>query len=28
VLCQPESLTARQMMKLVEFVTEREALPR
>jgi pilus assembly protein CpaE len=28
VLCQPESLTARQVMKLVEFITEREALPR
>jgi Flp pilus assembly CpaE family ATPase len=28
VLCQPESLTARQMTKLVEFLTEREALPR
>jgi pilus assembly protein CpaE len=28
VLCQPESLTARQITKLVEFVTEREALPR
>jgi pilus assembly protein CpaE len=28
VLCQPESLTARQVHKLVEFVTEREALPR
>jgi pilus assembly protein CpaE len=28
VLCQPESLTARQIMKLVEFITEREALPR
>ncbi len=28
VLCQPESLTARQITKLVEFITEREALPR
>jgi pilus assembly protein CpaE len=28
VLCQPESLTARQVMKLVDFITEREALPR
>ena len=28
VLCQPESLTTRQIMKLVEFITEREALPR
>lgn len=28
VLCQPDSLTARQITKLVEFVTEREALPR
>jgi Flp pilus assembly CpaE family ATPase len=28
VLCQPESLTSRQMTKLVEFLTEREALPR
>ena len=28
VLCQPESLTSRQIIKLVEFVTEREALPR
>ena len=28
VLCQPESLTARQITKLVDFVTEREALPR
>jgi len=28
ILCQPESLTARQITKLVEFVTEREALPR
>jgi pilus assembly protein CpaE len=28
VLCQPESLTARQINKLVEFITEREALPR
>ncbi|HEU0297550.1 MAG TPA: response regulator [Anaerolineales bacterium] len=28
VLCQPESLTTRQVNKLVEFVAEREALPR
>ncbi|MGB8980795.1 MAG: response regulator [Anaerolineales bacterium] len=28
VLCQPESLTARQITKLVEYVAEREALPR
>jgi pilus assembly protein CpaE len=28
VLCQPESLTARQIGKLVDFITEREALPR
>ncbi len=28
VLCQPESLTARQITKLVEFVIERESLPR
>jgi CheY-like chemotaxis protein/MinD-like ATPase involved in chromosome partitioning or flagellar assembly len=28
VLCQPESLTTRQIGKLVEFVTEQEALPR
>jgi Flp pilus assembly CpaE family ATPase len=28
ILCQPESLTARQITKLVEFVMEREALPR
>jgi len=28
VLCQPESLTARQINKLVEFIVEREALPR
>lgn len=28
VLCQPDSLTARQITKLVEFITEREALPR
>ncbi len=28
VLCQPESLTTRQIMKLVDFITEREALPR
>ena len=28
VLCQPESLTARQITKLVDFVTEQEALPR
>jgi pilus assembly protein CpaE len=28
VLCQPDSLTARQVTKLVDFVTERESLPR
>jgi len=28
VLCQPESLTARQVDKLVDFIVEREALPR
>jgi pilus assembly protein CpaE len=28
ILCQPESLTARQITKLVDFITEREALPR
>jgi len=28
ILCQPESLTARQVSKLVDFITEREALPR
>ena len=28
VLCQPESLTTRQINKLVDFITEREALPR
>jgi len=28
ILCQPESLTARQINKLVEVITEREALPR
>jgi CheY-like chemotaxis protein/MinD-like ATPase involved in chromosome partitioning or flagellar assembly len=28
VLCQPESLTTRQIMKLVDFFTEQEALPR
>ena len=28
VLCQPESLTARQIMKLVDFIVKREALPR
>ena len=28
VLCQPDSLTTRQINKLVEFITEREALPR
>jgi len=27
-LCQPESLTVRQISKLVDFITEREALPR
>lgn len=28
VLCQPDSLTARQVNKLVDFIVEREALPR
>ena len=28
VLCQPESMTTRQINKLVEFIAEREALPR
>jgi MinD-like ATPase involved in chromosome partitioning or flagellar assembly len=28
ILCQPDSLTARQVTKVVDFVTEREALPR
>jgi pilus assembly protein CpaE len=28
ILCQPESLTTRQVSKLVDFITEREALPR
>jgi len=28
IICQPESLTSRQVNKLVEFITEREALPR
>jgi pilus assembly protein CpaE len=28
ILCQPESLTARQIHKLVDFIAEREALPR
>jgi pilus assembly protein CpaE len=28
ILCQPDSLTARQITKLVDFVTERETLPR
>jgi len=28
ILCPPESLTARQVHKLVDFITEREALPR
>jgi len=28
ILCQPDSLTARQITKLVEFVTEQEALPK
>src|SRR4029079_11062037 len=28
IMCQPDSLTARQITKLVDFVTEREALPR
>lgn len=28
ILCQPDSLTARQINKLAEFIAEREALPR
>jgi hypothetical protein len=28
VLCQPDSLTSRQVGKLVDFIMEREALPR
>jgi pilus assembly protein CpaE len=28
ILCQPDSLTARQVTKLVDFIVEREALPR
>ncbi len=28
ILCQPDSLTARQITKLVDFVAEQEALPR
>jgi len=28
ILCQPESLTTRQVGKLVDFITEHEALPR
>lgn len=28
ILCQPDSLTARQITKLIDFVTEQEALPR
>ncbi len=28
ILCQPESLTARQITKVVEYVVEKEALPR
>jgi len=28
ILCQPDSLTARQITKLVDFVVERESLPR
>jgi pilus assembly protein CpaE len=28
ILCQPDSLTARQITKMVEFVAERESLPR
>ena len=28
VVCQPDSLTTRQFLKLVDFFTEREALPR
>jgi Flp pilus assembly CpaE family ATPase len=28
ILCQPESLTTRQVGKLVDFITKRESLPR
>jgi pilus assembly protein CpaE len=28
ILCQPDSLTTRQINKLVDYITEREALPR
>jgi len=28
ILCQPDSLTTRQITKLIDFVTERESLPR
>ena len=28
ILCQPESLTARQITKVVEYVAGQEALPR
>lgn len=28
VICQPDSLTGRQILKLVDFFTEREAMPR
>ncbi|MDX1377816.1 MAG: response regulator [Anaerolineales bacterium] len=28
ILCQPDSITTRQVGKLVDFITEREALPR
>lgn len=28
VVCQPDSLTARQIMKLVDYIVEQEALPR
>jgi hypothetical protein len=28
VVCQPDSLTARQIMKLVDFMIERETMPR
>lgn len=28
VICQPESLTTRQILKIVDFIIEREALPR
>jgi hypothetical protein len=28
ILCQPDSLTTRQINKLVDFIAEREALPR